>query len=107
MSSRRNTDYGTPLHANGITSNQGDTGMPQDSMPDQFQHPMTLDEVHIETLYAHLSHEVGTKLRKVCWCSSGKERMKLLTTYATTTLAWTICRSEPLLRCFSLLVDMR
>ena len=38
-------------------------------------------------------------------CSSGKERMKLLTSYATTTLGWTTSLSEPLLRCCVLLVD--
>ena len=32
--------------------------------------------------------------------------MKLLTTYATTTLGWTTCLSEPLLRCFLHLLDM-
>ena len=60
MSSRPNADHGTPLHANGTTSNERDNGMPtkQDSRPDdQFQHPMTLDEVHIKTFYAQMSHE--------------------------------------------------
>ena len=68
MSSRPNAEHNTPLHGNGFTSNECDNGMraKRDStQDDQFQHPMSLDEVQAGSVHAHSSHESRINVQSV------------------------------------------